>query len=172
MNDIDHRRLERALWKPIPVTVEVTLYKYWHKISSPHLRGLVKLASAVQRYRRPVDRYEAGVGADGSEYGNFAALRWWRLTEPAGHNQWAVTRRGWEFISDTKKIPERVLTLKNVNTGEVEVIGESVGLCSFRKLADSATWEKADYLVHRIAISDRDLSPTSLFAHLLTQPNT
>lgn len=165
MKDIDHKKLERGLYKQEPVTCPTcshTDYKTWHKLSPPHLKGLVKLADAVLRLRKPATRYEAGIIGDGSQYGNFAAMRWWNLIEHGDAGTWTLTQLGWEFLTNRRGVPERVLTLRG------EAIGASVGLCSFKELADSNTWEKADYLAHRIAVTEKDYSPNSLFSHLLT----
>ena len=157
-------RLERSLWAPIPVTCPMcstTHFKQWHKLGTPHLKGLVKLAQAVLPYGRPVSRYEAGIIGDGSQYGNFAAMRWWDLIERGDAGTWTLTRKGWDFLTGKRRVSERVLTLKG------EPIGFSVGLCSFKELADSNTWEKADYLANRIAVTEKDYAPNSLFSHLL-----
>ena len=159
---MDHKQLERSLWKSIPVLVEVVVYKQWHKLSGPHAKGLMKLGQAVYQYKRPVTRYEAGIIGDGSQYGNFAAMRWWGLIEPSEGNAWTLTRLGWDFLTGKRRVSERVLTLQG------ECIGLSVPMTSFKELADTNTWQRADYLAHRIAATERDYSPTSLFANLLT----
>lgn len=164
MKDVDHKKLERSLYKAEPIKCAHcghVDFKQWHKLSAPHLKGLVKLAQAVHRLNRPATRYEAGIIGDGSQYGNFAAMRWWGLIEPKEGKTWTLTRLGWDFLTGKRRVSERVLTLRG------ELIGLSVGLCSFKALADSATWEKADYLANRIALTERDYAPNSLFSHLL-----
>lgn len=165
MNDINHKQLERSLWKPIPVLVEVVVYKQWHKLSGPHAKGLMKLGQAVYQYGRPVTRYEAGIIGDGSQYGNFAAMRWWGLIEPGEKQTWTLTQRGWDFLTGKRRVSERALTLQGV------CLGWSVPMVWFKELADTNTWEKADYLANRIAATEKDWAPNSLFSHLLTHRN-
>lgn len=164
MNDIHHKKLERGLYKPEPVRCDHCgnlTFKTWHKLSAPHLKGLVKLGQAVHQLGRPATRYEAGIIGDGSQYGNLAAMRWWGLIEPTEGKAWTLTKLGWDFLRNKRGVAERVLTLRG------ELIGVSVGLKHFKELADSNTWEKADYLAHRIAVTEKDYSPNSLFARFL-----
>src|SRR5690348_6858335 len=107
---MDFPRLERSLYKPQRYTIQVEVFEQWHKLSGAHMRGLVKLAEAIESVHRPVSRYEAGIGDDGSEYGNFAALAWWGLTASHPGDSWAMTDRGWEFLAFRRSVSKYVLT--------------------------------------------------------------
>jgi hypothetical protein len=119
-------------------------FEQWHKLSEPHVKALIKLAEAVRHYGRPVRRYEAGIGKDGSEYGNFAAMRWWRLINSPRKTHWTVSPLGWDFLANRRGVPTHILTLKG------EYIGESIGLVGLRQIADQEAWEKADYIANRL----------------------
>lgn len=146
---MDFPKLERSLYKPQSVrcTAENPCgeerFEQWHKLSSAHMRGLVKLAEAVETSRRPVTRYEAGISDDGSEYGNFAAMRWWGLIESHPGDTWAVTDRGWEFLAFRRSVSKYVLTVNG------ETKGLSVELIDATKAIDEETWTKPDYIGHR-----------------------
>jgi len=145
---MDFPHLERSLYKPQTVRCEHCGHEeleQWHKLSSAHMRGLVKLAEAVDSAHRPVTRYEAGISDDGSEYGNFAAMRWWELIEPHPGDAWAVTNRGWEFLAIRRSLSKYVLTFKG------EMKGLSVELIDATKAIAEEVWTKPDYIGHRHA---------------------
>ena len=143
---MDFPHLERYQYKPQQIACEScghSEWETWHKLSSAHMRGLIKLAEAVESVHRPVTRYEAGIANDGSEYGNFAAMRWWGLIESHPGDTWAVTDRGWEFLGFRRSVSKYVLTYKG------EMKGLSVELIDATKAITEEVWTKPDYVGHR-----------------------
>lgn len=145
-NQIDFKKIQKAHYKKEAVTCGHcghTDWKYPHKLSQPHLSGLLRLAEEVSHRRRPVSRLEAGVSQSGSVYGNFAALAWWDLIEKVGQ-RWDVTAKGWNFIVGNIRVPAYVWTLRG------EAIGQSFETVSMRDIAKGETWEKVDYVRRRV----------------------
>lgn len=140
--------LERSQYKPQTVRCGCCGHEeieQWHKLSSAHMRGLVKLAEAVESAHRPVTRYEAGIANDGSEYGNFAAMRWWGLITPHTGDRWTLTDRGWDFLAFRRSVSKYVLTFR----GEFKAF--SFELIDATKAIAEEVWQKPDYVGHRHA---------------------
>lgn len=145
---MDFPRLERSLYKPQSIRCGSCGHEeleQWHKLSSAHMRGLVKLAEAVESAHRPVTRYEAGIANDGSEYGNFAAMRWWNMIESHPGDAWTLTDLGWDFLAMRRSVSKYVLTYKG------EMKGLSVELINARDAIKEEVWLKPDYIGFRHA---------------------
>ena len=76
---------------------------------------------------------------------NFHKLRYWKLINKIGNNEWAITPDGYDFLDGTLSVPERVITDQG-NVVRYE------GLPVYRSKLPVAIWKRNDYAINSIKI--------------------
>lgn len=87
----------------------------WERLTPGLCRTLIKFYTAVCEKRLNEVHLQSECDLTKSEYNNFQKLRYFalvaKIADKPGH--WLITRRGRDFLRESKKIPGKVLIFQN-----------------------------------------------------------